>query len=172
MLGNEACYLFLDLREACLVFSVEYRSGDKLTDAMEFIGIETTRGTRRGANANTAGYEGRTLFIGDSVLVHRQAHGFKKLLCVFAGNVGRSKVYQNQVIVGAARYQTQAAFHHAFTHRCAVLNHVFHIRLELGLQSLAESNGLCRNNVHQRTALRTREYCRSDFLRQSFVVGE
>ena len=112
---------------------------------MEFIGIEATRGARCRTNANAAGYEGRALFVGDGVLVHRQAHGFKKLLCILAGNVSWSKVYQNQVIVGAARYQTQTAFHHAFAHSSTVLNHVFHVRLEFGLQGLAESKGIPRN---------------------------
>ena len=35
VLGNETRYFFLDLCEACLVFSVEDRGSDKLTNAME-----------------------------------------------------------------------------------------------------------------------------------------
>ena len=58
VLGNETRYFFLDLCEACLVFSVEDRGSDKLTNAMEFIGIEATRGARCRTNANAAGYEG------------------------------------------------------------------------------------------------------------------
>ena len=76
------------------------------------------------------------------------------------------------MIVGAARYQTQTAFHHAFAHSSTVLNHVFHVRLEFGLQGLAESNGLCCDDVHQRAALRTREYRGIDLLRQGLVVSE
>ena len=78
VLGNETRYFFLDLCEACLVFSVEDRGSDKLTNAMEFIGIEATRGARCRTNANAAGYEGRALFVGDGVLVHRQAHGLQE----------------------------------------------------------------------------------------------
>ena len=76
------------------------------------------------------------------------------------------------MVVGAARHQTQAAIDKTVGHRCAVLHHGVDVRLEFGLKSLAQCNGLACNHVHERAALAAREHRGVDFLRESLVIGE
>ena len=76
------------------------------------------------------------------------------------------------MIVGAAGNQAQTPLDHALAHCGAVLNHVVDVGLELGLQSLAEGNGLAGDDVLQGAALSTGEHCGVDLLGDCLVVGE
>ena len=67
------------------------------------------------------------------------------------------EVDQHEVVVRAAGDELEALLHHGVGQSRGVLDDLFLVRLELWFQSLAEADGLGRDDVLQRTALAARE---------------
>ncbi len=172
MLVDKALDLFGDGGQALFVLGVEHGGCDELADALELVCIEAAGGAGGGAHADAAGHEGRAGLVGDGVLVHGKAHALEQLLCFLAGDVGGGEVDEHQMVVGAAGNQAKAALNHALAHCGAVGDDVLDVGLELGLQRLAEGNGLGGDDVHERAALGAREHRAVDLLGKGLVVGE
>ena len=73
------------------VAGCENRSGDQLAHAAEVVLVKAARGSGGGPDTNAAGHEGRTRLVGNGVLVHGDTNALKKLLGVFARDIGRGQ---------------------------------------------------------------------------------
>ena len=76
------------------------------------------------------------------------------------------------MVVGAAGYKLYPALLQSRSQRLCVFHDLAGIFLKLRLQCLAKADGLCRNDVLQRAALRAGEHCRVDALGNDGVVGQ
>src|SRR5918997_6665810 len=108
---------------------------------------------RRRAEPDPAGYGGRFGIVGHHVLVAGDADRLERILQFLAGDTGLYEVDQDQVVVRPAGDEVQAAFQQAFGQRPAVVHDLASVNPELGLQRLAEGDGLAGDGVHQRAAL-------------------
>ena len=76
------------------------------------------------------------------------------------------------MVVGAAGHQLDAPGLQLSCHGLCVLHDLAGILLELGLERLAEADGLCCNDVLQRAALGAGEHSGVDALGDDRVVGQ
>ena len=141
---------------------------------LKSLGIEAARGSRRRAHANAARHKRAAGLVGNGVLVHGKTDAFKQFFGVLTGHVGRREIDQAQVVVGAARHQTQAAIGQGRRPaRRQFFTTLSMYVVEFGLADASpQRNGLTRDHVHERAALAAREHRGVDFLRESLVVGE
>ena len=93
----------------------------------------------------------------------------ERLLGQLAADAQRRHVDQHQVIVGAAADELQAAGEQRLGQRLGVVDDLLGVRLELGLQRLAEADRLAGDDVHQRPALDAGEHAAVDRLAVLFL---
>ena len=125
---HNGLHALFDFGELHFIAIREHGRGDELAHHVEIFGIEAARGSSRRAHANAARHKRAAGLVGNGVLVHGKADAFKQLLAslpVTSAGVGSTKA---QVVVGAARHQTQAAIDKAIGHRGTVLHHVIDVR--------------------------------------------
>ena len=65
-----------------------------------------------------------------------------------------------------------AALDQRLAERLGVVDHALDVELEVGLQRLAEGDGLGGDDVHQRAALQAGEHRRVDLLADLLVIGQ
>ena len=90
---------------------------------------------------------------------------------LFARNARTNKVEEHKVVVRTAAYEFDTSSHKCFGKCFRVVHDLLLIGLEFGRKRFLESNGFCRDDVHERTALRTGEYGLVDEFGKFFVVG-
>lgn len=122
MLLEHVVHLARYLVENGLIIPVEDNLGDEAADGTSFVGIKAARGNRRAAYAHAARDAARQRIIGDGVLVGRDAERLEQLLGLLAGDAGRREVDEAEVIVGAARNETQTTFDEALAQGGGVLD--------------------------------------------------
>src|SRR5258708_58471 len=141
-------------------------------DVAEISFTKTARCTCRRANANSAGLDRRQGIEGNSIFVASDARTLEALVRIFSCEPERPQVDQCNVSVRAAGSKISATFLEPVGHGLGVRNHGLRISFELGLQRFAKSNRLGSDDVHQRSALKTWEDGRVDFLGDGLVIGE
>ena len=96
---------------------------------------------------------GRLLVEGDGVLVGGDVRAVEQLLHVAACDAHAHDVGQQQVVVGAAGDEADAALGERVGQGRGVAHDLVLILRELGLHGLPEADGLARDDVHERAAL-------------------
>src|ERR687893_1573368 len=130
---------------------------DDLGDLAHLVRPHAAGGHRRGSEAYAA-RDGRLLgVVRDHVLVARDADGLEGLLELLAGGARLDQVHQDQVVVRPAGDEVEPAFQEPLRHRPAVLDYLAGVVPELGLERLAEGDGLAGDSVHEGAALHPRE---------------
>src|SRR5262249_55504737 len=95
---------------------------------------------------------------GNLVLVDGNAGVIERFLGDFAGQAAFGNVNEQQVIVGAAGYDAETEAFEFVGEGASVGDGLRRIGLELGLECLAERNGLGGDDVHERATLQSRKY--------------
>ena len=72
----------------------------------------------------------------------------------------------------AARNDVKTAVHNRLCERLSIFNNTLCVTTEFRLKRLSESNSLRSDDMHKRTALKSRKDCRVDLLRQFLIIGE
>ena len=155
-----------------LVFKIKDTVGNAVRNDFHLVRAHAARRHGRGADANTAGHKGAALFTGNGVLVGRNVYLVKVVLQFLAGTFLVGQVDQQQMVIGAARNQLDAARGQFSLQSFAVFNDFTRIITEFRLQCLAKADGLAGNDVFQRAALCAREDGRIDALDDVLVVGQ
>ena len=73
------------------------------------------------------------------------------------------EIHEHQVVVGAAGHEIESAVEQSLGECLCVVDDLLLISLEFGLERLAEADSLCRDDMHERTALRAGEYSGVEF---------
>ena len=122
--------------------------------------LEATRREGGGAKTKTTGHHWGARVVRDAILVADDSSGFEPLLGVGAREVraALTKVNEHQMVVGAARAQAVVALDQFCCERLGIGDHLLAVNGELRLQRLAKCNGFRGDDVHERTALTSREY--------------
>ncbi|MNU65621.1 hypothetical protein D3C71_549160 [compost metagenome] len=92
------------------------------------------------------------------------------MLCISSSNVQAAGIDQHQVIVCSAGYEVQTLFNQSLSQTLRILHDILGISLERRLQRFTQSHSFRSNNVHQRTALNTREHSFVDSLSPGFLT--
>ncbi|ABA53161.1 hypothetical protein BURPS1710b_A2107 [Burkholderia pseudomallei 1710b] len=141
-------------------------------DLAELRCAEAARRARRRAEAD-ARRDRRLLRIErNAVLVARDARALERLLDLRALQALRAQIDEQQMVVGAARHEIDAARLQHVAERLRVREHAIDVGLEIVCQRLAERHRLAGDHVHQRAALQAGEHRRVDLLRDLLVVGQ
>ena len=107
-----------------------------------------------------------------AVLVAGDVGAAERDLGGLAGELLGPEVDQHQMGVGAAGDERDAALDQGLAERLGVVDHALGVELEIGLERLAEGDGLGGDDVHQRAALEAGEHRRIDLLADLLVVGQ
>ena len=137
---------------------------DKGNDFFHILLHQSSRSHCSSSNAHSRSYKRGLRIERHHVFVHGDFSLHQSRLCDFAGQAFGTQVDEHQVVVGAARAEAIAALDEAGGERLRVLHHLLAVGLELGLERLAERDGLRANHMHQRSALRTGEHLAIDLL--------
>src|ERR671917_1928754 len=147
--------------------AVELTAGsldDDLGDLAHLVRPHAAGGHRRGPEADAAG-DGRLLgVVRDHVLVARDADGLEGLLELLACGGRFDQVHQDQVVVRPAGDEVEPALEQSLRHRLTILDYLAGVAPELGLERLAEGDGLAGDGVHEGSALHPREDAAVDLL--------
>src|SRR5699024_9040775 len=104
--------------------------------------LETTRGAGRCTNAQAAGDERRTRVVGHGVLVGGDVGPAQRFFRGFAGDAFVDQADQDEVVVGAAGDDVEAAVHEYVGHGAGVFDGLFLVGFELITQGFFEGDGL------------------------------
>ena len=129
-------------------------------------------GDGRSAQTDAGGHEGAAGLAGDRVLVGGDVDAVEAGFQLLAGALLLPQVHQHQVVVRAAGHQLDAPGLQLRSHGLCVLDDLAGVILELQLEGLTEADGLGRDDVLQRAALRAGEDGGVDALGQHGVVGQ
>src|SRR4028119_1879216 len=111
-------------------------------DLAHLVGPHPARGHGRRPEPDAARGGWGLGVVGDHVLVARHPDDFQRLLQLVPVHVGVSQVYADQAVIRAAGDGVQAAFQEPVGERAGVLDDAARVLLELGLQGLADGDGL------------------------------
>ena len=89
----------------------------------------------------------------DGVLVHRDPRAVERLLGVLPRDIAAGEVHQQEMRLGTARDEPEAAGEQRGGERLRVPQDLLLIGTPFRRERLAEGDGLARNHVHQRPAL-------------------
>ena len=128
--------------------------------------LSTTCCDGRSSEAYARCLECATCVVWHHVLVDGDVCSNESVFCHLTGEVGilRTEVYKHRVVVCATAHDSEAALDEFVGKYACVLLHLLCPLLELWLQSLAESHSLGSDDMLQRTALLSWEYCRVEQL--------
>lgn len=146
--------------------------GDPVRDADGVLDRAAARGHGGGSDADAGGDEGRTLLVGDGVLVHGDPGTTEHPFGILAGQLATREVEQHQVVVGAAGDEDEPPLHQPTGHGVGVVEHRLRVDAEGGHIGLAERHRLASDDVHERTALTAREHGGVVRLRSIVPTGE
>src|SRR5690606_28512936 len=126
---------------------------DEVADLLELGLAEAASRSGRGAQTDAGGDEGLLRIVRDGVLVAGQARALQGDFGCLAGHALGAQVDQDEMAVGAAGDDPQAALLQHLGECLRVDDDLPGVVLELGLEGLAEGHGLGSDDVHQRPAL-------------------
>ena len=121
---------------------------------------------RGGADAHAGGLLGASRFVGNAVFVERDAVAVELVLHRLAGEPRFREIEQKQVVVRAAGHNVVAHFPELLAHRAAVSHNgvdVFAVFVRAGFLG---GDGLARDHVLERPALRAGEHGTVHLLRK------
>ena len=146
--------------------------GDAVRNDLHLGFAHTTGGDSRSTQTDAGSHEGAAGLAGDGVLVGGDVDAVEAGFQLLAGAFLVPQVEEHQVVVGAAGHQLDAAGLQFSGHGLCVFHDLAGVVLELGLECLAKADGLGRDDVLQRAALRAGEDGGVDALGQHGVVGQ
>ena len=145
---------------------------DDVGDLLHIGLLEAARRERGGAEADAARDERGERLEGDRVLVDRDVDLVEEILRLLAREVLAREIDEHEVVVRAARDDAEPVLRELVREHGGVLHDLLGIRLERGLQRLAERDGLRRDDVHERAALDAGEDSLVELLAELGVLAE
>ncbi len=142
-------------------------TGDHTHDAGDLhhvLFLQAAGGGSGSADADTGSDERLLGVVGDGVLVDGDEALVQASLDLLTGDVEVADVDEHEVVVGTAGNQTEAFLHETVGQNGGVLDDLLTVGLELGLERLAEADGLGSDDVLERAALGAGEHGGVDFL--------
>ena len=110
------------------------------------------------------------LFKGNGIAVGGNVCAVKQHLRVVTGHAGFRKIRKHQMCVRSPGHKPQAVLRKPRCQRACIFPHLLLVGFKFGGQRLAKAERLCRDDVHQRAALHTREYSAVDLGAQSLLA--
>ena len=144
---------------------------DDIADLAHILFLETACRKRRRSETDAARDERGQRFKRDGVAVGRDVYFVQNVLRLFAGDAFARQIDQHQMIVRAAGDDAESVRHQRFRQYGRILLHLLCVRFKLRTQSLAQRNGLGRNDMHQRAALDAGEYRLVELLAELREMG-
>ena len=126
---------------------------DRLSDELHVCFLHAARCNCGCSQSQTARNERRLRIVGNSVLVDSDVDLAEKLLCKLSCHAHVLKIKEHEVVVRTARNKIEAVLYKLRSKCLSVLDDLSCVLFVLGLKILTESNGLCSDNVHKRSAL-------------------
>ena len=139
------------------VVAAPQRPHDERPDALHLDRAEASRRHGRRPDADARGRVRRQRVEGDRVLVDGDADVVEKPLGFLAGHAEWRHVDEEQVVVRAARHEARAGGGERPGERCRVDDRPALVLSERVGAGLEQRDGLGRDDVHERAALRARE---------------
>ena len=130
---------------------------DEPTDATGVFFPEAAAGYGGCSEPDTAGCPGRLGIVGYGVAVDDDVCPSERLFGLASGDVEGSEIYEGHVVVGAARYEPEAAIGQGIGEGYGIGPDLALVLNELLGHRLAEGNGLGSDGVLHRAALGIRE---------------
>src|ERR1044071_2101514 len=94
---------------------------------------------------------------GDGILVDGYAGFIERSLAILSSKTAGSNIDEHEMIVGAAADQTEAVLLQPLCKRFRITDNLCLVILEGGLECLVKTNCFSSDDMHQGTALNTRE---------------
>ena len=145
---------------------------DQVADMTKFGNAEAARGAGRRAEPDTGGDRRFFRVERDAVLVAGDVGAPERRFRHLARQPLGPQVNQHEMGIRTAGDDIEPARFQRFRQRLGILDDILRVELEGGTQRFTEGHRLGGDDMHQGSALQTREHSRVELLGQSFVVGE
>ena len=148
------------------------RPVDEVGDLHHVVLAQSAGRHGRGADADAAGFHDRLGVEGNSVFVHRDGGLVQNLGGLGAGDAGGAEVNEHHMVVGAAGDDSVAELGQTGGEGLGIVHNLAGVVLEIGLERLAEANGLRGDHMHEWSALNAWEGLGVDFLGELLLAQD